>query len=142
MVINPFLFHLRLLVKQSKYIIPVLSIFSVVRQVFFYSFFQIQIGYYISITEILSMFLNDAVLYCVFYLILLITTAFIPTSFLEYNNEQVFAKAGRSIFRRFFFHPMVFPMLLLPLLLGLYLLIAGKPWEYVFSAFLALQYYS
>lgn len=81
----------KILFRYTKFLIPLLTIWSLIRLVIFYSRFQINIGDYITLDEILTPFINDLFFYTL--------TIFIPIIILDIFIGQKIAQENLNRFK-------------------------------------------
>jgi len=82
---------IKILFRYTKYLLPLLTLWSLTRLVIFYSQFNINIGNYISIQEVLTPFINDIVSY--------IFTILIPSILLTFFFGEKIAQDNLERFK-------------------------------------------
>lgn len=80
---------LKTLISHSKFILPILTLLSLSKQVLYYYLFNIKIGYYIGIEEVLTPFMSDLLYYFLTLILPVFTlTLFFGTSIAQKNLQS------------------------------------------------------
>lgn len=91
----------KLLIKYSKFVIPALTFLSLSKEVLFYKFFNIQIGSYIALSEVLNPFIGDLIFYALFWLLpTFIIFVFWGDAIAESNTERYFDYESKTFGQR------------------------------------------